>query len=91
MKFRQLPILILIISFHSLLYSQTTDTLFYSVMKGVDKAGYLKSGQSAANQYHSAYKFNDRGRGESVVAEVTTDESGLITKEETKGVEPMLP
>jgi len=80
-------LLLLLIASASSLHSQNADTLFYSVVKGVDKAGYLITWQSGANQYNSSYKYNDRGRGDSVVATITIDGSGLVIRTETRGVD----
>ncbi len=67
--------------------AQTSDTIFYSVVKNNEIAGYQKIWMSGPHEFHSAYQFTDRGRGDSVMADITTNESGLVTNLETRGVD----
>ncbi len=71
----------------SSVWAQKTDTLFYSVVKGGEKSGIQKIWQSDPHHYHSSYQYNDRGRGDSVTTDVTTDDSGFVIGVETNGVD----
>jgi hypothetical protein len=69
------------------LRAQHPDTSFYSVVKNHEKAGYMKLWKSDPHRFFSSYKYNDRGRGDSVVTEIATNDSGLIVRLETNGVD----
>src|SRR6266542_2646430 len=67
--------------------AQTTDTIFYSFIKGGTKAGTQKMWMNGAHEYHFFYQFNDRGRGDSVVSKTTVNDHYLIINSETAGVD----
>ena len=67
--------------------AQTTDTIFYSFIKGGTKAGTQKMWMNGAHEYHFFYQFNDRGRGDSVVSKTTVNDHYLIINSETVGVD----
>lgn len=69
------------------LLAQSQDTLHYSIVKGGEKAGEQKIWFAGPHEFHSTYFFTDRGRGDSVEAAITTNDSGLITRVETHGVD----
>lgn len=69
------------------LWAQRPDTLFYSVVKGGEKTGYQKIWQTDPHRFHSSYQYNDRGRGDSVAADIMTNDSGLVVKVETDGID----
>ena len=69
------------------LWAQTTDTLFYSVVKNGEISGAQKIWKTGPREFYSSYHFNDRGRGDSVTTHVTTNDSGLVIGVETNGVD----
>ncbi len=69
------------------LRGQTGDTLFYSIVKNNEKTGFQKIWTGGPHEFYSAYQFNDRGRGDSITAVITTNDSGLIIRAETRGVD----
>src|SRR5258705_13531284 len=77
---------LLLCCYSFLLFAQT-DTAHYSVVyKGKIKGGQ-KTWQTGPNEYHYTYQFNDRGRGDSVISTVSTNESGLIISFNSEGVD----
>ncbi len=63
-----------------------TDTSFYSVfMKGTNK-GTQKIWKTDANTCHYFYQLFDRGRGDSLLTTVKTNDNGLITYLDITGV-----
>ncbi len=67
--------------------AQHPDTLFYSVVKHGEIAGYQRVWQTDSRHFHSSYQFNDRGRGDSVSAEILTNDSGLVVNVRTTGID----
>ncbi|HUL44963.1 MAG TPA: amidohydrolase family protein [Bacteroidota bacterium] len=67
--------------------AQHTDTLSYNVVRGKDISGYQKIWNSGPHEFYSCYSYNDRGRGDSVLTHVTTNDSGLTVHLETNGVD----
>ncbi len=83
-----LPILVpALVLIASPLCAQNPDTLFYSIVKNGEKTGFQKIWQSGEHRFYSAYQYNDRGRGDSVAAEIMTNDSGLVVKVETNGID----
>ncbi|MBP9882145.1 MAG: amidohydrolase family protein [Chitinophagales bacterium] len=70
-------------------FAQNADTLFYSVVKGKDISGIQKMWMKGDQEYHFFYKYNDRGRGDSVYAAIITGNSGQINKVVVEGVDYM--
>ena len=63
------------------------DTTFYSVVnKGKIKGGQ-KVWKNNANEYHYAYQFNDRGRGDSTTTVIQTNANGLINSLVITGID----
>ncbi len=69
------------------LRAQPPDTLFYSIVKHGEKTGYQKIWQTGGHHFHSSYQFNDRGRGDSVAAEIITNDSGRVVNATTTGID----
>lgn len=67
--------------------AQPADTIFYSVVKGGEKCGIQKMWMTDQYNYHFIYHYNDRGRGENVVSQITTDRGNLITDVKIDGVD----
>ena len=77
-------ILLLLVSSHAL---TAQDTTYYSVVsKGKIKGGQ-KVWKSNANEYHYAYQFNDRGRGDSTTTVINTNANGLINSLDITGID----
>lgn len=72
--------------FSSLLFAQR-DTLYYSVVSKGKITGAEKIWQPSANEYHLAYQFNDRGRGDSTTTVIQTNVEGLITSLNVTGID----
>lgn len=68
-------------------HAQSTDTIFYSAVKSGEIAGVQKMWMSGSSEYHFFYKYNDRGRGDSVLAKINTGNLRLITKVAIDGVD----
>ncbi len=50
-------------------------------------SGKQISWQDNKNDHHYYYEFNDRGRGPSITQAITTNDDGIVTKEEITGVD----
>ncbi len=86
-KQRNLLILLAFTCTPILLHAQQTDTTYYSVVKGKSISGIQKSWTVGTNEYRYFYSFNDRGRGDSVYDEVTTDKTGWVIKASSHGTD----
>jgi hypothetical protein len=84
MKFYSLVVFFVICG--SLLFAQN-DTLFYSVVNKGKITGEQKVWQRNAHEYLYTYRFNDRGRGDSMVTLVHTNNDGMIVSLEAAGVD----
>jgi len=67
--------------------AQTFDTLFYNVVRGGEKSGLQEIWTNGPREFYSLYSYNDRGRGDSVLTHITTNDSGLTIHLETNGVD----
>jgi hypothetical protein len=67
------------------LSGQGRDTLFYSVVKHGEKAGYQRIWKTGERMFGSSYQYNDRGRGDSVTEVIATNDTGLVISAETRG------
>ena len=75
-------ILLLLCSSYTL---KAQDTTYYIVVsKGKIKGGQ-KVWQAGPNEYHYAYQFNDRGRGDSTTTVINTNADGLINSLNIRG------
>ena len=63
------------------------DTVRYSVVQGKDIKGVQKIWRHGDNEYHYFFQFNDRGRGDSIFENVTTNAKGLISALTIDGVD----
>lgn len=63
------------------------DTAYYSVVSKGKLKGGQKVWQTSANEYHFAYQFNDRGRGDSTTTIIQTDNNGLIRNLAITGID----
>jgi imidazolonepropionase-like amidohydrolase len=74
-----------------LLYQQTAlgqrDTLLYSFVKGTEINGIQKMWMKNTQAYGFFFQYNDRGRGDSLRASVTTNKQRLITSVHINGVD----
>lgn len=64
-----------------------TDTTRYSILTSGAPSGKQLSWKDNKNDYHYYYEFNDRGRGPSITQVITTNDAGIVTKEEITGVD----
>ena len=64
-----------------------TDTTRYSILTSGLPSGKQISWQDNKNDYHYYYEFNDRGRGPSITQAITTNDAGIVIKEEITGVD----
>ena len=69
------------------LSANATDTTRYSILTSGLPAGKQISWQDNKNDHHYYYEFNDRGRGPSITQAITTNDDGIVTKEEITGVD----
>lgn len=67
--------------------ARAQDTTFYSVIQGKDIKGIQKFWKTGANEYNYFYKYNDRGRGDSLYEKVNTAANGMITSVKIEGVD----
>jgi imidazolonepropionase-like amidohydrolase len=67
--------------------AQTTDTTRYSILTSGSPSGKQLSWQDSKNDHHYYYEFNDRGRGPSITQVITTNDAGIVVKEEITGVD----
>ncbi|HUM46706.1 MAG TPA: hypothetical protein PLD84_07255, partial [Chitinophagales bacterium] len=67
--------------------AQSMDTLFYAVVKGGEISGIQKMWMAGEQEYHFFYKYNDRGRGDSVYSQINTNTTGQITNVTVEGVD----
>jgi hypothetical protein len=63
------------------------DTAYYSYVSKGKVAGEQRSWQTAPGEYHYAFRFNDRGRGDSTVSSIRVDSNGLIIALKIEGVD----
>jgi imidazolonepropionase-like amidohydrolase len=64
-----------------------TDTVKYNILTSGKISGKQLSWQNDKNEYHYYYDFNDRGRGPSISQSVTTNDGGIVIKEEITGID----
>ncbi|MBS1610014.1 MAG: amidohydrolase family protein [Bacteroidetes bacterium] len=64
-----------------------TDTTRYSILTSGLLSGKQLAWQENKNDHHYYYEFNDRGRGPSITQAITTDDAGIVIKEEITGVD----
>ncbi len=67
--------------------AQNPDTLFYSAVKGGEICGIQKIWMKSDQEYHFFYKYNDRGRGDSVFSQINTNADGHIIKVSVEGID----
>ncbi|MES1221168.1 MAG: amidohydrolase family protein [Bacteroidota bacterium] len=67
--------------------ANSTDTIRYSILTSGLPSGKQLSWQDNKNDHHYYYEFNDRGRGPSITQVITTNDAGIVTKEEITGVD----
>src|SRR5690349_13858842 len=79
--------LVLLLTFCSCSLFAQTDTSYYSVVYKGKIKGSQKTWKTGPHEYHYEYQFNDRGRGDSVIVSVRTNELGLITSYNSKGLD----
>jgi imidazolonepropionase-like amidohydrolase len=63
------------------------DTTYYSFVSKGKIAGEQRSWQTTPGEYHFAFHYNDRGRGDSTVSLIRVDTNGLIISLKTEGVD----
>lgn len=83
MRYRFITLLLFI---SSGLYAQT-DTAYYSMVGNGFSKGKQLTWKNAKNEHHYFFQWNDRGRGDSVVEEVITNDEGRIISSTTSGVD----
>lgn len=67
--------------------TQQTDTTEWTIMLGGNKAGFLKQWKNADGSFTDWSQINDRGRGDSTIANYRYDSDGYIVMIEAKGVD----
>jgi hypothetical protein len=77
---------VVMIVFSSTLCAQTDTTVYYMVSQG-DIKGVQKVWKADANDYRYSYKYNDRGRGDSIETTLLTNNAGNIIRVNTTGVD----
>lgn len=77
----------LLLTFSLTIYAQTTDTLEWTITSGGNNAGFFKKWQNADGSFTEWYQFNDRGRGDSTVANYRLDEQGFLVYLDAGGVD----
>src|SRR5579863_199509 len=73
--------------FTSALSANTADTTRYTILTSGTVSGKQLAWKKNQNEYHYYYEFNDRGRGPSISQAITTNDNGIVVKEEIKGVD----
>ena len=68
------------------LFAQTDTTVYYMVSQGTIK-GRQEVRKTNENEYQYHYQFNDRGRGDSIVTTLLTNNAGNIIQLNTTGVD----
>ena len=63
------------------------DTAYYSYVSKGKIAGEQRTWQTTRGEYHYAFHYNDRGRGDSTLSAVRVDTNGLIVALKTEGVD----
>ncbi len=74
---------------HNGLFSQTADTLVYSIVTAGNIKGFDKEWKNADGSYTDWYQYNDRGRGDSVITVYREDKEGFPTYIKAAGVDYM--
>ncbi|HLK27264.1 MAG TPA: amidohydrolase family protein [Puia sp.] len=82
-----LSVISLCFLFVSQVSANAIDTTRYSILTSGLPAGKQLSWKNDKNDYHYYYEFNDRGRGPSITQGITTDDNGIVIKEEITGVD----
>ncbi len=82
-------ILIVIRFLYQPAYSQTNDTLTYSIILGGNVKGFDKILKKPDGSYEEWYQYNDRGRGDSTYTIYQQDEDGFPTFIRTRGKDYM--
>ncbi|MFZ6013218.1 MAG: amidohydrolase family protein [Bacteroidota bacterium] len=62
-----------------------TDTTYWSCIMGGNKVGFLKKWKTADGYYHEWFQYNDRGRGDSTVANYKENARGFIIELDANG------
>jgi len=62
-----------------------SDTTEWTCVMGGNKAGFLKKWRTSDGFYHEWFQYNDRGRGDSTVANYKENEKGFIVELEANG------
>lgn len=70
-------------------FSQSADTIRYSVMMSGLKKGFFKSWKNADGSYTDWYQYNDRGRGDSMWTYYRMNAQGIPTEIRITGVDYM--
>ena len=63
------------------------DTAYYSFVSKGKIAGEQRTWQTIPGEYHFAFHYNDRGRGDSTLSMIRVDTNGLIVELQTEGVD----
>jgi hypothetical protein len=76
---------LLLIGFFSLNVFAQVDTTIYSFLRKKKIVGIQKIWKSSPNDWHAYFQYNDRGRGDSTVTHLHSNDKGLFTSMQVKG------
>ena len=79
--------LALLLTGYSFSLTAQNDTAYYSVVNKGKITGGQKVWQSKPGEFHYAFQFNDRGRGDSTTTVVNTNAAGLISSVNITGID----